>query len=479
MRRWRDAGRFQIRSASKVTLPADLLHAIAHGGGGRVVLVVGAGASCEPPTGLPLSSEAALEAHRHLVADGVLIEGECASPEDLSCLADAVVHATGGQRALVERLPVPRFRSAEPNEGYLIAAALLREQAVGCVMTLNFDLGMSAALTRLGAHEDVGVVSGPEEHHRLGAVNLIYLHRNVYADPDAWILRTSALADAWRDRWEEVIAHRVIGGPVTVFAGLGTPAAVLVETAVRILTAIPDGARVFQVDPGNRADSAFFARLRLPDDAYMQMGWCDFAKELGARVLEEHRNELEQACRALISTEGWADDDPADLCTRLGALGLVGLGQLRARWTLDPAPYTPRRAITVDWLADLLLGVGVIERATGARATFDADGIVELRRDDRVLAPIAVASGRGTKRWLTLETDLNQHTHRRRNREPEPRFVLVSGVVQGSRPSDVAPPGDVAIGDEEANIINGGRGLRLVSVDDIRARPEIAQEMAA
>ena len=38
---------------------------------------------------------------------------------------------------------------------------------------------------------------------------------------------------------------------------------------------------------------------------------------------------------------------------------------------------------------------------------------------------------------------------------------------------------DVAIGDEEANIVNGGRGLRLVSVDDIRARPEIAQEMAA
>jgi hypothetical protein len=156
----------------------------------------------------------------------------------------------------------------------------------------------------------------------------------------------------------------------------------------------------------------------------------------------------------------------------------VGLGQLRARWTLDPALYAPRRAITVDLLADLLLGVGLVERATSARATFDVDGVVELRRDDRVLASIAVASGRGTKRWLTLEADLSRHAHRRRNREPEPRFVLVSGV-QCSRPSDVAPPVNVAIGDEEANIINGGTGLRLVSVDDIRARPEIAQEMAA
>lgn len=193
-----------------MTLPADLLHAVAHDGGGRVVLVVGAGASFEPPTGLPLSRPISVEAHRQLVADGVLSEGQCTDPENLSCLADAVVDATGDQSALVERLPILSFRAAEPNEGYLIAAALLREQAVACVMTLNFDLGMSAALTRLGAHDDVGVVSGPEEHHRLGTVNLIYLHRNVNANPEAWILRTSALADDWRDRWEAVIAHRVI-----------------------------------------------------------------------------------------------------------------------------------------------------------------------------------------------------------------------------------------------------------------------------
>lgn len=275
-----------------------------------------------------------------------------------------------------------------------------------------------------------------------------------------------------------MIASRVIGGPVTVFAGLGTPAAVLVDTAVRIRTAIPDGTCVFQVDPGNREDSVFFARLKIPDNAYLQMGWCAFANELGARVLEEHRNELERACRTLISAEGWTDDDPADLCTRLAALGLVGLGQLRARWTLDPAPYAPRRTITVEWLADLLLGVGVIERVTGARATFDEDGVVELRRHHRVLGSIALASGRGTKRWLSLEADFSQNAHRRRNREPEPKFVLVSGV-QGSRPSSVAPPKDVAIGEQEANIINGGRELRLVSVDDIRARPEIAREMAA
>ena len=86
----------------------------------------------------------------------------------------------------------------QQQEGYLLAAAMLREQAVACMVTLNFDLAMSTALTYLGA-TDVPVVAGPEDHHLLGVINLIYLHRNVDADPEEWVLRTSALADDWRD----------------------------------------------------------------------------------------------------------------------------------------------------------------------------------------------------------------------------------------------------------------------------------------
>jgi hypothetical protein len=165
-----------------MSLPSALLHAVTHEGGGGVVLVVGAGASFEAPTSLPLSRACAVEAHRRLVADGVLADGSCADPEDLSCVADTVVEVTGSQAALVERMPISRFRLAEANEGYLLAACLLREGAVGCVMTLNFDLGMSMALTKLGAQDDVGVICGPEEHQRLRLVNLIYLHRNVNLD---------------------------------------------------------------------------------------------------------------------------------------------------------------------------------------------------------------------------------------------------------------------------------------------------------
>lgn len=461
-----------------MTIPPDLLHAIAHGGGSRVVLVVGAGASVEAPTRLPLSRACSVEAHRQLVADGVLVAGDCADPEDLSSVADAVFAATGHQDALVERLPVSRFRAAEPNDGYVIAACLLREQALACVMTLNFDLGMSAALTQVGAAEDVAVICGPEDHHRLGTVNLIYLHRNVDAKADEWILRTDALENEWREQWGDVVVGRVVSGPVTVFAGLGTPAAVLVETTARVRAAIPERTAIYLVDPGDRDDSVFFTRLGLPAEAYLQIGWCDFARALASRVLEEHRTELEQECRVLIARENWADDDPAGLCQRIAELGLVQLGELRARWTLDHARYTPRREIAVGWLADLLLAVGLLERQVNARAVFDRDGIVELRQGDRHLSSVLVASGRGTMRWLALEAEIGQHTHRVRRREPPPRFALVSGMV-GPRPSDVAPPANIATGDEAETIISAGTSLELVSVDELRGSPDIALRMAA
>ena len=72
----------------------------------------------------------------------------------------------------------------------------------------------------------------------MGVVNLIHLHRDVRAHPDEWILRTEQIESAWRDGWEQLIATRVMTVPVVVFAGLGTAAAVLVDTLARIRAAI-------------------------------------------------------------------------------------------------------------------------------------------------------------------------------------------------------------------------------------------------
>ena len=106
--------------------------------------------STEPPTSLPLSNECAFEAHRRLIADGVLNDGDCSDPYDLSRVTDAFVVKTGSQHAMVDRLPREQFKQAEPNEGHMLAAALLYERALNCVVTLNFDLAMTSALCKLG-----------------------------------------------------------------------------------------------------------------------------------------------------------------------------------------------------------------------------------------------------------------------------------------------------------------------------------------
>ena len=586
-------------------LPPDLLLAISREGAGQVVLVVGAGCSFEPPTSLPLANQCALEAHRRLVADGILVNGDCADPADLSCVADTVMSKTNSQRELVLRLPREDFRHAEPNQGYLIAAAMLRERAISYLMTLNFDLAMSTALSQVGATNDVTIVAGPEHHNDLGAVSLIYLHRNVDADLENWILCSSALEVEWQGQWEEIMARRVLASPVTVFAGLGAPAAVLVETVKRIGEALPDAVRAYQVDPAPRETSAFFSALdiinedaylqmgwvafmeelsdrllecypehhndlgavsliylhrnvdadlenwilcssalevewqgqweeimarrvlaspvtvfaglgapaavlvetvkrigeALPDavrayqvdpapretsaffsaldiineDAYLQMGWVAFMEELSDRLLDEHCNELQEACRTQADREGWQAEDVTDLCHRLMQRGLVGLGRVRARWMLHNQAYLTRASVQPEWLADLILATEFIERTIGGQAFFGEDGVVDFRRDNKTLGSLIFAHGRGIHRWLALETKIMKSVRYHIRRTPKPRYVLISGV-QGPRPLSISLPDNIVTGaNNPTDIVTGPDGFELVSVDELRQRPELVE----
>lgn len=460
----------------EVTLPPDLLGAISHHGGGRVVLVLGAGCSFEAPTSLPLSRECSLEAHRRLVHDGVLADGDCPDPDDLSCVADAVFGATGSQRDLVERLPREAFLKAQPNDGYLLAAAMLRERALICILTLNFDLAISSALTAVGAQEDVVVIAGPEDHDRLGITNVIYLHRNATAEADRWILRTMALEEEWRDHWEEVVAGRVVGGPMTVFVGLGTRAAVLISATRRIKDALGGSGVMYQAGPGPATESEFFAELGLPEAAYLQIGWGDFMRRLSERLVEEHRADLERVCNELLATEGWDMEDVLSLCSRLAQVGLIRLGYLRARWVLSERAYAPRDEHAAPWLADLLLAVGLIERTTGSQGVFAEDGVVEFRVGNRILGSLVFASGRGIRGWLTLETDIKHAERNWEHRNPRPRAAVIAGV-QGGRPASVAPPKSLVRKEDPNDLVTGYTHFVMVSVQELRANPAVAEEI--
>ena len=459
---------------NELQLPANLLQAIAEPAGGRVAIVVGAGCSHEAPTGLPLADDLSAECFRKLTADGLLAEGDVENPEDLSEVAEAVFRADGSQRELVDRFRPDDFRQAPPNDGYLIMAALMQEGAITTAMTLNFDLAATTALATLRSSVSISTIRGPEDHHRISARNLIYLHRDINADPNDLILRQESLESAWRDRWEQIVTQRVVAGSVTVFAGLGSPASVLIETTKRILQGLGSGASVYVVDPAERENSAFFAALELDPESYIQLGWGDLMLRLASRLVEEQRAELEHKGQALIHDLDLYEEDVTGVCQRLAALGLVNLGVLRAAWLLRDHPYEHHQPAHLPLIADLIVAIAMIERLTASTAAFRSEGIVEFPSANGPVRVI-VCSGGG---WMTRAVVESRLRFRRGKAAPgeHGELLAVAGGLSGPGGPPVAPS-SIAGDYEDADITAGEDQFKLLTVTELRNGPEVITEI--
>jgi hypothetical protein len=448
-------------------LPTDLLAAIAANGGGKVALIVGAGCSVEAPTGIPAGRRASMECHESLLADGTLQAGDCARPEDLTCLADAVVSRTGNQDALVQALASRYcYRTATPNEGHLLAAAMLGEGAITFVLTLNFDLALSTAIAQLGLGNTVGIVDGPCALGQQKGANLYYLHGNVDSEPAAWILRSEDIKTGWARTWQPIVVTKVLATPVVVFAGLGSPADVLVTTVGLIRDAIGDTTKTYLVEPGDFKASEFYKALALDEAGVVATGWCDFMVALSQRIVREQTNLLRQEAATLIARERLDDEDISALVGRLAEMGLRGLGQVRSHWTLHDKPYCVDSRYVREWAADLLLATALIERVTGATAVLCADGVVEFRRGDRVVSTYLLVSGRGTHGVATLEATLPALQRKLWGRPNPPMGAIAANV--GDYAPGLVPPRDVVRGDEDGSILTGVSATSLYLVGALR-----------
>ena len=453
-------------------LPTPLLTAISAAGGGKVALVIGAGCSIEEPTGIPGGEQASLQCHRRLVANGVLDENDCPDPKNLSCLADTVFRKTEKQDALVDALSSSYdYRTATPNEGHKLAAALLGERAIAFVVTLNFDLALSTAVSELGVGEVVGIIDGPEALPRQKAVNVYYLHRNVDAGPGDWVLRTDAIKAGWTGTWQPIITTRVLTTPVVVFAGLGSPADVLVETVTLIREAIPGASTTYLIEPGDLTKSEFFKALGLETTAVIPTGWCDFMALLSQRVLIEQTDLLLMQAAAITKRESLHDEDVSQMIGRLKQLGLLTLGGIRAQWCLHDKPYCPDNEYARESIADLLVATAMIERVSGATAVLCADAVVEFRRDDRTVCAYSLMSGRGSRGASVMEAEVSA-----RQRQLRGRSVPVSGAIVASVADHdpvVSPPRDVVRGDESGSILSGVPATTLFNVGSMRRDPSV------
>ena len=302
----------------ELNLPPEVLEAVSAPGGGRISLVIGAGCSLEAPTSIPLARQCSKECHDRLVANGVLAEGDCEDPSNLSLLADTLFVKLGTQATLVRLLRDYGLKTASPNEGHKLTAALLREGAIGSVLTLNFDLALSTAIADLGDGGVIGIIDRPEDLLQAKRFNLYYLHRNANeADLDLWILRTDALETAWRNTWQDVVTAKVLATPVVVFAGLGSAADVLIESSKHIRSAIPQSALTYQIDPGEADTSAFFRALELDVTYFVKGTWVEFMYALSQRLVSAHAALLKSSALDMVAREQIEPEDLTPLFARI------------------------------------------------------------------------------------------------------------------------------------------------------------------
>ena len=456
-------------------LPANLLGAISSPSGGHVVLVLGAGCSREELRLFHWLATYQQSATENSSRTESSTRARLTIGATLSAVAEAVVRKTGSQRDLIERFPPGDFKLAEPNDGYLIMAALFLEGAIADTMTLNFDLAARTALANLGAGASVSTIRGPEEHTQIGARNLIYLHRDIDSHPDEVILRKEKLDEGWREHWEEVVAQRVLAGPIVVFVGLGSPISVLLETAKRIVTSIGQSqTSVYVVDPSAPEDSDFADALGVAPDQYCRMGWNDFMRALAQRVLEEHRASIQRDCDAIVRELAIETEDVADLCVRLAEVGLLGLGQLRAAWMLNTSSYLPHlQGVSLRPFSNLVLAIRMMERVSGRQARFGEDGLVEFSGDGYI-ARALVCSGGGWMTMARVEAELSRRREVMRRSGRPPSFALIGGIESGSV---VATPSDIAGDTNPEDVVTGPTALQTISIAELRADPSVVLQV--
>jgi hypothetical protein len=450
-----------------MSLPSDLLKAVSSNGKGQLALVLGAGCSVEAPTGIQVAAACSEEIYRRLVADGILQSTDCENPSDLSALADVVFEKYGSQKAVVDYLMDSYdMKLATPNEGYRILAALLCEGAVSSVVTLNYDLALSTALSDLGAPRSIGIVERPEDLERQRNTTVYYLHRNANAeDAETWVLRTAALTEEWRGSWEQIIATRVLSAPVVLFAGIGTPVSVLVESTKLLCASLPPPRKLFLAGPGNPERSKFFEELGISQSCFIQEPWGALMEKLSDRLVQEQTEQLLSAAALKIKEDGLEEEDLSQEMVALRGMGIVGFGKLRARWLLYEKPYLSLERNALGLLADILLALASIARLSGSASFILDDGRVEYRQQGRTVASIVVVSGSGHRGKSAIEAAMQS---RRKREIDKSNAILVSGTAASwSEPR--TPPEDIVVGRlSNQDLVRGPVTPVYLHVDELR-----------
>jgi hypothetical protein len=416
---------------------------------------------------MPLARDLSREAHRKLVHEGVLAEGECADPADLAALATLVFQRTGSQTALLRQFPVDQMKLARANAGYLMLIALMVEGAISHVLSLNFDLAAQNAAADLG--QVVTFVDRPDTPIPM-TKTVVHLHGSANSSTEEWILRIEVIREEWRSKWQEVVARQILAAPNILFVGLGSAAPVLSETVGMIAAAV--GQKVFyQADVSEYADNGFARELNIAADRYIRGSWCEVMAELATHLAEEQVHTLTTNGVNLLRENGATDGELAafrDVTSCLRGVTLLTLGRFRANASLSlVSRYRPRTQQDEECMAVPLKTLGAVSASTGLTPTLAPTGLWHLKRGNRIQAQILLATGHGTRKMSALETSI-RHLSRdiAQATGMGPDLVLVGGTVPDVGLQNVSAPSDIVNGEEStADIIDGPQSPYILSVD--------------
>lgn len=367
--------------------------------------------------------------------------------------------------AVVERFPHDDFREAKPNDGYINAIALMKEGAIGNIVTLNFDLALNNALGELGSGR-ISLVEGLDDLGKLGTSAVIYLHGNVNEkDPEKWVLRDEILQENWKDGWERAVSDRILLTPHVVFVGLGSPTSVLTTSInnIKQATGTSAGAPVVHVvDPAGV--TKFAEPLSLAEEDVLPYTWCDFIKQLSDRIVRDFCDELAIEASDYCANRAWDINTKvlARVTEKIADAGLYVLGQMRSTWIDHERQYAERSDANARQLAQLLSGICRKLDDDGPHVRFMPDGVVEIRFDRRTVVFASAMHGKGYSRWAVL-SDLFDANIRR---AAVPLDIIFAAGFEGVLPEDLSFPNDIARSRKDGDIVSGRARPIVYDIND-------------
>ena len=411
------------------TIPAALRAALAAPPGGQIALVIGAGCSIDPPTSRRTAREYATQAYRQLEERGTIAAGSC-NPENLGSLADAVFAARGTQKDLVDILR-PQLLNAPAHDGHKLAAALLAEQIVGLILTLNFDRAIDSAVATIAHKSTVTIVHAVEELRNRTRFGVIYLHGNVESEDSKWILRTAQIDQTWDDTWQEYIVMDLALTPNVIFAGLGSPTPVISETVLKAKAALSADKTIIQVDKMELQHNTFAQTMGVAAADYVVSCWTGFMQALGGVAAREFNNKIFDRYPRFCTENRHDEQDPALVMAAL-PLDILSSGKLRAAWFLDKSEYKAFNSTNVDHLVDIIRTLALALTIVGATECVLVEDGMDFRKDGKPVLRVFSCSGAGALYWANVEGAIQaRHQEFRRNDKTTAVVYLATAVDIG------------------------------------------------